>query len=102
VQPGNGPDQRSRQLIAKRRALAENNIGAVDKDRIRVVLVLGQRLRLWGRLRVLLGRVVPIFVVMVVTIWTVVMVAVLVWMGRSTVRVKMRTKIVSGGFSTAV
>ena len=101
VQLGGDPEKQHRQVLAKRGAIAEDGIGAVDKDRIRVMLACGEVLRLRGRLRVRLGKAVAIFVVMMVTAGTVVMVAVFVTI-RSTVRVEVRTEIVSGGLDAGV
>ncbi|HJS08471.1 MAG TPA: hypothetical protein VJ809_12455 [Pirellulales bacterium] len=84
-----------------RDTIAYDDVNAIEKERIGVVFVLGQRLRLRGRHLVGFGRVVPVIVVMVVTAWAVMMVAVIV-MRRSWSGVKMRSKIVSGRLATAV
>lgn len=64
------------------------------------MLVLGQRLRLLGRLRVRFGRGASI-VVVVAAVWTAMMIA-LLGASRSRIDVKMRTESVSGRLATAV
>jgi hypothetical protein len=99
ARPDRNPCQRS--LGPIRDTIAYDDVNAIEKERIGVVFVLGQRLRLRGRHLVGFGRVVPVIVVMVVTAWAVMMVAVIV-MRRSWSGVKMRSKIVSGRLAAAV
>lgn len=99
---GDGPREQRRTCIVERRALTEDNIDAVDINRVRVVLVMRQWPRFGRRLRVRFWSVVAIVMVVLVTAGLVVLMTMTRVTRWSRGRVEMRTEVVSARRPVAV
>ncbi len=62
---GHGPRKRSRSLAVNRRTHLDNEIDAVEEDRVRVVAAFGRRLGLRRHIR----PAHAVFVVVMMTVW---------------------------------